>query len=70
MGFDRVSGTAEVQVTSGFSITLHQGFWAEAEGKFLAMFFSPITALSSGGLLPVASLIQEIQLCLIYSHMI
>lgn len=64
--FECVSGTAEVKMTSGFSITLDQGFWVEAEDEFLAMLFSPFTALCSGGSLPVISLIQEIQLCLIY----
>lgn len=65
-GFERVSGTAEVRMTSGFGITLDESFWGEAEEEFLAMLFSPFTAFCSGGSLPVISLIQEIQLCLIY----
>lgn len=66
-GFKHVSGTAEEKMTSGFGITLDQGLWVQAEDKFLAMLFSPFTVLCSGASLPVISLNQEIQLCLIYS---
>lgn len=66
-GFEHVTGTAEVKMTSGFGITLDQGLWVEAEDEFLAMLFSSFTVLCSGGSLPVISLNQEIQLCLIYS---
>lgn len=54
-------------MTSGSGITLDQDFWVKAEDEFLAMLLSLFTALCSGGSLPVISLIQEIQLCLIYS---
>lgn len=56
-----------MKMTSGSGITLDQDFWVKAEDEFLAMLLSLFTALCSGGSLPVISLIQEIQLCLIYS---
>lgn len=40
-GFEHVTGTAEVKMTSGFSITLDQGLWVEAEDEFLAIFSVP-----------------------------